>query len=37
MTAAVLLVEALGGGWSDADLPSAKDVTQRTAPGERKP
>jgi NodT family efflux transporter outer membrane factor (OMF) lipoprotein len=37
MTAAVLLIEALGGGWSDADLPSAKDVTQRTAPGGRRP
>jgi NodT family efflux transporter outer membrane factor (OMF) lipoprotein len=37
MAAAVLLVQALGGGWSDADLPSAKDVTQRTPPGERKP
>jgi NodT family efflux transporter outer membrane factor (OMF) lipoprotein len=29
MTAAVLLIQALGGGWSDADLPSAKAVTQR--------
>ena len=37
MAAAVLLVQALGGGWSDADLPSAKYVTQRTPPGERKP
>ena len=37
MTAAVLLVEALGGGWRDTALPSARDVTQRTAPGEHPP
>ena len=37
MTAAVLLVEALGGGWRDTALPSARDVTQRTAPGEHSP
>jgi NodT family efflux transporter outer membrane factor (OMF) lipoprotein len=40
MTAAVLLVEALGGGWSDTDLPSAHEVTQRTSPrraGRRRP
>jgi outer membrane protein TolC len=29
MTAAVLLIEALGGGWSSADLPSAEAVTRR--------
>ena len=29
MTAAVLLIEALGGGWHVADLPSAKEVTER--------
>ncbi len=29
MTAAVLLVEALGGGWSDRALPSAAEVTKR--------
>jgi NodT family efflux transporter outer membrane factor (OMF) lipoprotein len=28
LTAAVLLVQALGGGWSDADLPSSADVTR---------
>src|SRR5262245_14338565 len=33
MTAAVLLVQALGGGWSAADLPSAGEVTRREAPG----
>ena len=29
MTAAVLLIQALGGGWSAADLPSAQAVTAR--------
>jgi outer membrane protein TolC len=29
MTAAVLLVEALGGGWNTTDLPSAQEVTQQ--------
>jgi NodT family efflux transporter outer membrane factor (OMF) lipoprotein len=29
MTAAVLLVEALGGGWNVADLPSIQAVTER--------
>ena len=29
MAAAVLLVQALGGGWQAADLPSAADVTKR--------
>jgi outer membrane protein TolC len=29
MTAAVLLIQALGGGWSATDLPSAQAVTAR--------
>lgn len=29
MTASVLLIEALGGGWSSADLPTASQVTKR--------
>ena len=29
MTTAVLLVEALGGGWTVADLPSSQAVTER--------
>jgi len=29
MTAAVLLAEALGGGWNVTDLPSAQEVTER--------
>ena len=29
MTAAVLLVEALGGGWNAGDLPTAQEVTTR--------
>jgi NodT family efflux transporter outer membrane factor (OMF) lipoprotein len=29
MSAAVLLIQALGGGWSAADLPSARAVTER--------
>jgi outer membrane protein TolC len=29
MTAAVLLIQALGGGWNVADLPSAQAVTAR--------
>jgi outer membrane protein TolC len=28
MTAAVLLVQALGGGWDVADLPTAEQVTK---------
>jgi multidrug efflux pump subunit AcrB len=28
LTASVLLVQALGGGWRDTDLPSAKEVTR---------
>jgi outer membrane protein TolC len=27
LTASVLLVQALGGGWRDTDLPSAPEVT----------
>src|SRR5262245_52842019 len=30
MTATVLLVQALGGGWNTAELPSAAAVTERT-------
>ena len=37
MTAAVLLVEALGGGWSDTDLPSAHEVTERQPASVRTP
>jgi hypothetical protein len=29
MTAAGLLIQALGGGWNVAGLPSVKDVTER--------
>jgi hypothetical protein len=29
MTAAVLLVQALGGGWDAAELPSTRAVTAR--------
>ena len=29
MTAAALLIQALGGGWNVAGFPSAKDVTER--------
>jgi NodT family efflux transporter outer membrane factor (OMF) lipoprotein len=37
LTAAVLLVQALGGGWSESDLPSAADVTRRPGVDERRP
>jgi NodT family efflux transporter outer membrane factor (OMF) lipoprotein len=37
MTAAVLLVEALGGGWSDTELPSASEVTARQPASARTP
>ena len=30
MTATVLLIQALGGGWNQAELPSAAAVTERT-------
>jgi len=32
MAASVLLVQALGGGWNVGELPSARAVTERTAP-----
>ena len=37
MTASVLLVKALGGGWSPSALPSATEVTEREKPAERRP
>jgi len=37
MAAAVLLVQALGGGWTAAELPSAGDVTKRENPAPRAP
>lgn len=36
MTSAVLLVEALGGGWDWSDLPTKKQVTQKAPANERK-
>jgi len=30
LTATVLLIEALGGGWNANELPSTKAVTERT-------
>jgi NodT family efflux transporter outer membrane factor (OMF) lipoprotein len=35
MAAAVLLVQALGGGWTAAELPSPADVTKREDPAPR--
>ena len=35
MAAAVLLVQALGGGWTAADLPSSADVVKRKDPAPR--
>jgi NodT family efflux transporter outer membrane factor (OMF) lipoprotein len=35
MAAAVLLVQALGGGWTTAELPSSADVTKRDDPAPR--
>ncbi len=35
MAAAVLLVQALGGGWTAAELPSPADVTRREDPAAR--
>ena len=32
MTASVLLIKALGGGWSVSALPSTKEVTEREKP-----
>ena len=37
MAAAVLLVQALGGGWTAAELPSSADVTKREDPAPRAP
>ena len=37
MAAAVLLVQALGGGWTAADLPSSADVQKRKDPAPRAP
>ena len=36
MTSAVLLVEALGGGWDRSDLPTKKQVTQKAPAEERR-
>lgn len=36
MTSAVLLVEALGGGWDKTDLPTAKQVSEKARESERK-
>ena len=37
IAAAVLLVQALGGGWTAAELPSSADVTKREDPAPRAP
>src|SRR6266436_616735 len=37
MAAAVLLVQALGGGWNADELPSSEDVTKRKDPAPRAP
>jgi hypothetical protein len=37
MVGSALLVKARGGGWSAAELPSAKEVTDRLKPPESKP
>jgi NodT family efflux transporter outer membrane factor (OMF) lipoprotein len=37
MAAAVLLVQALGGGWTATELPSSADVTKREDPAPRAP
>jgi len=37
MSAAVLLVQALGGGWNAADLPSTQAVTERDQPADSRP
>jgi hypothetical protein len=37
MAAAVLLIQALGGGWNASDLPSAEQVTAREQPTQRRP
>ncbi len=36
MVSAVLLVEALGGGWQKSDLPSVKQVSEKPADSDRK-
>src|SRR5208283_3554848 len=36
MVSAVLLVEALGGGWQKSDLPSVKQVSEKAADSDRK-
>ena len=33
LTASALLIQALGGGWRDTDLPSAQGVTQAVRNG----
>jgi NodT family efflux transporter outer membrane factor (OMF) lipoprotein len=35
MSSAVLLIEALGGGWDSSQLPTAQEVTQRPAADQR--
>jgi outer membrane protein TolC len=37
MAAAVQLIQALGGGWHAADLPSAQAVTVREQPADSRP
>ena len=37
MSAAVLLIQALGGGWNVADLPSTQAVTEREPPANSRP
>jgi NodT family efflux transporter outer membrane factor (OMF) lipoprotein len=37
MAAAVALIQALGGGWNESELPSTKEVTQREAPAAPQP
>jgi NodT family efflux transporter outer membrane factor (OMF) lipoprotein len=37
MSAAVLLIQALGGGWNAANLPSTQAVTEREQPADSRP
>jgi ABC-type uncharacterized transport system fused permease/ATPase subunit len=37
IAAAVLLIQAVGGGWTAANLPSSADVTKRQVPAPRAP